>query len=122
MSSELTLLEIRKLIPQKTAEANRENNIAEKLPVLKELEVLWRERLSQQKCSDVEKELRAVEVLKPLFVIQKEGASPKKVTSPFPKKMEDRKGGKPLPKSDFHQKAQSRKCAFLKMKMSFADK
>ena len=51
MSSELTLLEIRKLIPQKTAEANRENNIAEKLPVLKELEVLWRERLTQQKCA-----------------------------------------------------------------------
>ena len=51
---------------------------AEKLPVLKELETLWRERLSQQKCSDVEKELRAIEVLKPLFVTQKEGATPRK--------------------------------------------
>ena len=101
MSSEHTLLDLRKLISVKTAEANRAKSTAEKLPVLKELEALWRERLSQQKCSDVEKELRAIEVLKPLFATQKEGATPKKVTSPSPKKMEDRKGGKPLPKSDF---------------------
>ena len=46
-----TLLELRKLIPQKTAEANRAKSTAEKLPVLKELEALWRERLSQQKCA-----------------------------------------------------------------------
>ena len=78
MSSEHTLLELRKLIPAKTAEANRAKSTAEKLPVLKELEALWRERLSQQKCSDVEKELRAVEVLKPLFATQKEGATPRR--------------------------------------------
>ena len=59
------------------------------------------ETVPTEVCSDVEKELRAIEVLKPLFATQKEGATPKKVTSPSPKKMEDRKGGKPLPKSDF---------------------
>ena len=47
MSSEHTLLELRKLITVKTAEANRAKSTAEKLPVLKELEALWRERLSQ---------------------------------------------------------------------------
>ena len=39
---------------------NRAKSTAEKLPVLKELEAFWRKRLSQQKCSDVEKELRAI--------------------------------------------------------------
>ena len=57
MSSEHTLLELRRLIPQKTAEANRAKSTAEKLPVLKELEALWRERLSLQKCSDEKKSL-----------------------------------------------------------------
>ena len=51
MSSEHTLLELRKLIPQKTAEANRAKSTAEKLPVLKELDVLWREILFQKKCA-----------------------------------------------------------------------
>ena len=44
------------------------------------------ETVPKQKCSDVEKELRAVDVLKPLFATQKEGATTKKVTSLFPKK------------------------------------
>ena len=91
------MLELRKLIPQKTAEANRASNIAEKTPILRELEVLWRERLTLQKCKDVEKELKTVEVLKPLYTTKKEGATPRKLTSPSPKKKEDRKGGKPLP-------------------------
>ena len=99
MPSEHTLLEIRKLIPAKTAEVNRAKSTAEKLSVLKELEALWRERLFQTEvCSDVGKELRAVEVLKPLFATQKEGATPKEGNQPSPKKMEDKKGGKPLPK------------------------
>ena len=45
MSSEHSLLELRKLITQKTTEANRAKSTAEKLPILKELEALWRERL-----------------------------------------------------------------------------
>ena len=74
-----TLLELRKLIPQKTAEANRTKSTGEKLPVLKELEALWRKRLfSTEVCSDVEKELRAIEVLKHLFATQKEGATPRR--------------------------------------------
>ena len=59
------------------------------------------ETVQTEVCSDVEKELRAIEVLKPLFATQKEGATPKKGSSPSPKKMEEKKGGKPLPKSDF---------------------
>ena len=42
------MLELRKLIPQKTAEANRALNIAEKTPILRELQELWRERLTLQ--------------------------------------------------------------------------
>ena len=77
-------------------------HIAEKHPALKELEALWRERLSQQKCSDVEKELRAIEVLKPLFATQKEGATPKKVTSPSPRKRRTRKEANPCQNQIFH--------------------
>ena len=90
------MLELRKLIPQKTAEANRALNIAEKTPILRELQELWRERLTLQKSKDVEKELRTVEVLKPLYTTKKEGAIPGKAASPSPKKKEDRKGSKPL--------------------------
>ena len=100
MTTEHSLLELRKLIPQKTAEANRALNIAEKTPILRELQELWRERLTLQKSKDVEKELRTVEVLKPLYTTKKEGATPGKAASPSPKKKEDRKGGKPLPNPD----------------------
>ena len=94
------MLELRKLIPQKTAEANRALNIAEKTPILRELQELWRERLTLQKCKDIEKGLRAVEVLKPLYITMKEGATPGKVASPSTKMKEDRKGGKSLLKPD----------------------
>ena len=60
MPSEHKLFELRRLISQKTAEANRAKSTAEKLLVLKELEALWRETVPTEVCSDVEKELRAV--------------------------------------------------------------
>ena len=108
MTTVHSLLELRKLIPQKTAEANRASNIAEKTPILRELEELWRERLTLQKSKDVEKELRAVEVLKPLYITKKEGATPGKAASPSPKKKEDRKGGKPLPNPHLQLKGTNR--------------
>ena len=46
MSSEHSLLELKKLIPQKTAEVNKVSNMIEKLPILRELQELWRERLT----------------------------------------------------------------------------
>ena len=76
MTTEHSLLELRKLIPQKIAEANRASNIAEKVPILREFQELWRERLTLQKSKDVEKELRTVEVLKPLYTTKKEGTIP----------------------------------------------
>ena len=79
---------------------NRELSVGEKLPALRELQELWRERLTLQKSKDVEKELRTVEVLKPLYTTKKEGTTPGKAASPSPKKKEDRKGGKPLPNPD----------------------
>ena len=91
MTSEHSLLELRKLIPQKTAEANRVINIAEKLPVLRDLQELWRERLTLQKCKDVEKELRTVEALKPLYTIKNEATTSRKTASPSPRR---RKTGK----------------------------
>ena len=80
---------------------NRAESTTEKLPVLKELEVCGERNCPQQKCSDVGKELRAVYVLKPLFAAQKEGVTPQRKCSALPpRKKEDKKGGKPLPKSN----------------------
>ena len=69
MATEHSLLELRKLIPQKTAEANKALSAAEKHPVLRELQELWRERLTLQKCPDIEKEVKTFEVLKPLCTV-----------------------------------------------------
>ena len=41
------------------------------------------ETVPTEVCSDVEKELRAIEVLKPLFATQKEGATPQERVQPF---------------------------------------
>ena len=120
MSSEHTLLELKKTNPiedsrgEQSKKHSREASSPERVR-----DIVEGETVPTEVCSDVEKDLRVVDVLNPLFVTQKEGATPKKVTSPSPKKMEDktRKEANPCQNQTFHQKAQKRKIYILKMKM-----
>ena len=77
MSSEHTLLELKKLIPAKTAEETEKEYSREASSPERARGVVEGETVPTE-VSDVEKELRAIEVLKSLFATQKEGATPRK--------------------------------------------
>ena len=115
MSSEHTLLELKKTSLTEDSRGKQSKKHSRKASSPERVRgIVEGETVPTEVCSDVEKELRAVKVLRSLFVTQKEGATLKKVTSPSPKKMEDKKGGKPLPKSDFTLKGQNQQMYSLK--------
>ena len=75
MSSEHTLLELKKTNPTEDSRGKQSKKYSREAPSLERARgVVEGETIPTEVHSDVEKELRAVEVLKPLFVTQKEGA------------------------------------------------
>ena len=74
MSSEHTLLELKKTSLTEDSRGKQSKKHSRKASSPERVRgIVEGETVQTEVCSDVEKELRAIEVLKPLFVTQKEG-------------------------------------------------